>query len=109
MRTIFYLRFKKKFLFNKFLEQITKTQKKYRNLIKINAMKTIAQSTILFELEILKAKLESEGIQSFIKNEFVNNVVVMPINQDYFLLVNEADYERALTILNESEPEIENN
>lgn len=69
-------------------------------------MKIVAQSTILVEIEILKSKLASEGIQSFIKNEFVNNVVVMPINQDYFLLVDDEDFERATEILNDPEAEI---
>ncbi len=69
-------------------------------------MKVIAQSSILVEIEILKAKLASEGIQSFIQNEFVNNVVVMPINQDYFLLVNDNDYENAAEILNNPESEV---
>ena len=73
---------------------------------KINLMKIVAQSTILVEIEILKSKLASEGIQSFIKNEFVNNVVVMPINQDYFLLVDDEDFERATEILNDPEAEI---
>ena len=72
----------------------------------INLMKVVAQSTILVEIEILKAKLASEGIQSFIKNEFVNNIVVMPINQDYFLLVNDNDFEKATEILNNPETEI---
>ena len=80
--------------------------KKSRNLIKISLMKVIAQSSILVEIEILKAKLASEGIQSFIQNEFVNNVVVMPINQDYFLLVNDNDYENAAEILNNPESEV---
>lgn len=86
--------------------QIINIQKKSRNLIKINVMKIVAQSTILVEIEILKAKLASEGIQSYIKNEFVNNVVVMPINQDYFLLVNDEDFEKATIILNNPEEEI---
>lgn len=75
-------------------------------MIKINVMKIVAQSTILVEIEILKAKLASEGIQSFIKNEFVNNVVVMPINQDYFLLVSDEDFDKATEILNNPEEEI---
>lgn len=75
-------------------------------MIKISLMKVIAQSSILVEIEILKAKLASEGIQSFIQNEFVNNVVVMPINQDYFLLVNDNDYENAAEILNNPESEV---
>ena len=75
-------------------------------MIKISLMKVIAQSSILVEIEILKAKLASEGIQSFIQNEFVNNVVVMPINQDYFLLVTDNDYENAAEILNNPESEV---
>lgn len=63
-------------------------------------MVIVAQSTILIELEILKSKLASEGIHSYLKNEFVNNVAVMPINQDYFLLVDEKDLEKALEIIN---------
>ena len=75
-------------------------------MIKISLMKVIAQSSILVEIEILKAKLASEGIQSFIQNEFVNIVVVMPINQDYLLLVNDNDYENAAEILNNPESEV---
>ena len=66
-------------------------------------MKIIAQSYILIELEILKAKLASEGIMSHLKNEFVNNVVVMPMDQGYYLLVADEDYEKALKIINNSE------
>lgn len=68
-------------------------------------MVIIAQSTILIELEILKSKLASEGIQSYLKNEYVNNVAVMPINQDYFLLVDEKDFEKATKIINNPEGE----
>lgn len=69
-------------------------------------MVVVAQSTILVELEIIKSKLASEGIESYLKNEFVNNVVVMPINQDYFLLVDEKDYEEAVNIIHNTGPEI---
>ena len=70
-------------------------------------MVVVAQSTILVELEILKAKLASEGINSNLKNEYVNNVVVMPINQDYFLLVSEEDFEKAKEIINNQQDIIE--
>lgn len=70
-------------------------------------MVVVAQSTILVELEILKAKLASEGINSYLKNEYVNNVVVMPINQDYFLLVSEEDFEKAKEIINNQQDVIE--
>ena len=70
-------------------------------------MVVVAQSTILVELEILKAKLASEGIISYLKNEYVNNVVVMPINQDYFLLVSDEDFEKAKEIINNKQDIIE--
>jgi small-conductance mechanosensitive channel len=55
----------------------------------------------------LKAKLASEGINSYLKNEYVNNVVVMPINQDYFLLVSDEDFEKAKEIINNQQDIIE--
>ena len=58
-------------------------------------------------IEILKAKLASEGINSYLKNEYVNNVVVMPINQDYFLLVSDEDFEKAKEIINNQQDIIE--
>ena len=70
-------------------------------------MVVVAQSTILVELEILKAKLASEGIDSYLKNEYVNNVVVMPINQDYFLLVSEENFDKAKEILDNKQNNIE--
>ena len=70
-------------------------------------MVVVAQSTILVELEILKAKSASEGINSYLKNEYVNNVVVMPINQDYFLLVSDEDFEKAKEIINNQQDIIE--
>ena len=66
----------------------------------------VLESYQLFSVEIAKSKLASEGIDSYIKNEFVNNVLVMPINQDYFLLVSDEDFEKATEILNNPEEEI---
>ncbi|WP_367997944.1 hypothetical protein [Riemerella columbina] len=39
----------------------------------------IYESSYLYEIEIIKTKLASEGIESYIQNEYVNNVAVMPI------------------------------
>ncbi|MHC6199114.1 hypothetical protein ATE49_05915 [Elizabethkingia miricola] len=62
----------------------------------------IYQSNILFQVEIVKGKLAANGIESFVKNEFVNNLSVMPINQDYILYVAEEDAAEAERIINET-------
>lgn len=64
----------------------------------------IFESYFLYEVEIRKAKLASEGIESYIKNEFINNVALMPVNQFYILYVNAEDAAAAAEIL-ESETE----
>ncbi len=66
-------------------------------------MKTIMKSIYLYEVQIAQTKLESRGIQSFLKNEFVNNVAVMPVAENYMLVVDEKDFDRALEILQEKE------
>ncbi|OPC36238.1 putative signal transducing protein [Elizabethkingia miricola] len=62
----------------------------------------VYQSNILFQVEIVKGKLAANGIESFVKNEFVNNLSVMPINQDYILYVAEEDVAEAERIINET-------
>ncbi|MDV2446228.1 hypothetical protein CMU93_01790 [Elizabethkingia anophelis] len=62
----------------------------------------VYQSNILFQVEIVKGKLAANGIESFVKNEFVNNLSVMPINQDYILYVAEEDAAEAERIINET-------
>ncbi|GEM_PF-3577475 len=47
----------------------------------------IFESYYLYEVEIMKTKLASRGIESYIKNEFINNVALMPVNQFYILYV----------------------
>lgn len=66
-------------------------------------MRVVLQSSYLYEIELAKSKLASRGIPSHIKNEYVNNVAVMPISQNYFLLVNSADFERSMQILAEQD------
>lgn len=62
----------------------------------------IFQSSYLFEIEVAKAKLASREISSYIKNEYVNNVAVVPITQNYYLLVNANDFEAAEIVLREN-------
>ena len=62
----------------------------------------VYQSNILFQVEIVKGKLAANGIESFVKNEFVNNFSVMPINQDYILYVSEENAAEAERIINET-------
>lgn len=63
----------------------------------------ILQSSYLYEIELAKSKLASREIPSYIKNEFVNNVAVFPISQNYYLMVNERDFETAEKILQEND------
>ena len=66
------------------------------------ALVPVFQSSYLYEIELAKTKLASRDIPSYIKNEYVNNIAVFPISQNYFLLVNERDLEQALKILQEN-------
>lgn len=61
----------------------------------------ILKSVYLYEIELAKSKLASRQIPSYIKNEFVNQVAVFPVSQNYILLVNENDLEIARSILSE--------
>lgn len=63
----------------------------------------IFQSSYLYEIEVAKTKLASREIPSYIKNEFVNNIAVFPISQNYYLMVNQADFEAAEKILQEND------
>lgn len=69
----------------------------------MSELKIVYQLAFLYQVELAKSKLASRGIPSYVKNEFVNHVVVMPISQNYHLLVNEKDWENALKILEEIE------
>ena len=68
----------------------------------MSALLPVFQSSYLYEIELAKTKLASRDIPSYIKNEYVNNIAVFPISQNYFLLVNERDLEQALKILQEN-------
>ncbi len=62
----------------------------------------VFQSSYLYEIELAKTKLASREIPSYIKNEYVNNIAVFPISQNYFLLVNEHDFAEAEKVLAET-------
>lgn len=68
----------------------------------MSALIPVFQSSYLYEIELAKTKLASRDIPSYIKNEYVNNIAVFPISQNYFLLVNERDFEVAVEILQEN-------
>ena len=68
----------------------------------MSALVPVFQSSYLYEIELAKTKLASRDIPSHIKNEYVNNIAVFPISQNYFLLVNERDFEVAVQILQEN-------
>ena len=63
----------------------------------------IFQSSYLYEIELARTKLASREIPSYIKNEYVNNIAVFPMSQNYFLMVNERDFEAAEKILQEND------
>lgn len=63
----------------------------------------VFQSSYLYEIELAKTKLASRDIPSYIKNEFVNNVAVFPISQNYYLLVSDRDLETAAEVLQEDD------
>lgn len=64
---------------------------------------SIFQSSYLYEMEVAKSKLASRDIPSYIKNEFVNNIAVFPIAQNYYLMVSERDFENAEKVLAEND------
>ena len=68
----------------------------------MSALVPVFQSSYLYEIELAKTKLASRDLPSYIKNEYVNNIAVFPISQNYFLLVNERDFEVAVEILQEN-------
>lgn len=63
----------------------------------------VFQSSYLYEIELAKTKLASRDIPSYIKNEYVNNIAVYPISQNYYLLVNPLDFEAAEIVLKEND------
>ena len=63
----------------------------------------IFQSSYLYEIEVAKTKLASREIISYIKNEYVNNIAVFPMSQNYYLMVSQRDFEAAEKVLQEND------
>ena len=63
----------------------------------------IFQSSYLYEIEVARTKLASREIPSYIKNEYVNNIAVFPMSQNYYLLVSERDFAAAEKVLQEND------
>ncbi len=64
-----------------------------------NHLKTVFISTFLHEVHLAKAKLESEGIQSFLIDEHLNTIIGTAFIEGYKLNVDAEDFEDARTIL----------
>ncbi len=62
-----------------------------------NKLITVYSSANLYELEIIKGKLESEGIQSFIADQ---NMYTIGFTQEYRLQIRSFDALKAKVILN---------
>lgn len=62
-----------------------------------NKLITVYSSSNLYELEIIKGKLESEGIQSFIADQ---NMYTIGFTQEYRLQIYSYDVLKAKVILN---------
>jgi len=64
---------------------------------------TIKKSHIESTLLVLKSKLESEGIECYLKNEFTTQIMNYLPSFEVELQVSQIDLEKALEILNEFE------
>lgn len=62
---------------------------------------TIKKSHIASDLAVLRSKLESEGIQCFMKNEFTTQIMNYLPSFEVELQVSQSDLENALIIMNE--------
>lgn len=64
---------------------------------------TIKESHSEMDLLVLKSKLESEGIQCFLKNEFTTQIMNYMASFMVELQVSSEDLERALEIMKNTE------
>lgn len=64
---------------------------------------TIKKSHIGSDLAVLRSKLESEGIQCFMKNEYTTQIMNYLPSFEVELQVSQFDLESALIIMNEME------
>lgn len=64
---------------------------------------TIKKSHIGSDLAVLRSKLESEGIQCFMKNEYTTQIMNYLPSFEVELQVSQSDLESALIIMTEME------
>lgn len=59
----------------------------------------VLRSTFIHQIHLARTKLESEGIISYIVDEHITYTIGTAFIEDYKLLVNDADFGKAHTIL----------
>jgi hypothetical protein len=62
-------------------------------------LKIVLRSTFIHEIHLAKAKLENDGIKSYMIDEHLTYTIGTAFIEEYKLMVNEADFEKAHTIL----------
>ena len=62
-------------------------------------LKTVLVTSFIHEIHLAKAKLESEGIRSFIIDENINSTIGTAFIEGYKLNVDVEDFEKSRTIL----------
>ena len=62
-------------------------------------LKRVLVSSFLHEIQLAKAKLESQGIRSYIVGENLNSTIGTSFVEGYKLNVSDTDFEQARTIL----------
>jgi hypothetical protein len=73
-------------------------------------MRTLIYCESDFEARLIVGRLENEGIRAVVLNEYINNVLPMSGCSDTFAVqvaVNEEDFNRALILISEDEPPIQ--
>jgi len=62
-------------------------------------VKTVFRSTFIHEIHIAKTTLENEGVKSFVIDEHLSYSIGTAFIEEYKLMINEQDFDKALTIL----------
>ncbi len=62
-------------------------------------LKTVFQSTFIHEMHIAKATLENEGVKRFVIDEHLSYSIGTAFIEEYKLMINEQDFDKALIIL----------
>lgn len=70
-------------------------------------MKRLVTCNTDFEAQVIKGRLESEGIDSMLTNENMSNLYggIMSTFTTVDVLVREEDYERAMEVLSDDTPQ----